>query len=183
MSLTTDQVIQVWNAVGTWVAGIATFSAVIVSLRLARNASRVRLKVEAGVRVLAGGGQLIDDLICVMVTNLGERPVTVDNIGWEVGPKKDRKYGLQNFGGPSSAVLPKELKHGERATFTFKDDNGRQWSRWMIEHFFPGDTPIAGLRVSVFTSVGQTVKIVPEKNLLDRLRAYRLGPPYEGREG
>ena len=116
--MTVDQQIQVWNAVGTWLAGIATFVAVVVSLRLAGKAERVRMKVSAGVRLLIrGDGTPAERQIEIGVTNLAERPVTVDSVGWAIGKGKHRQYCLQNVSGPDSSQYPVELAHGKRAGF------------------------------------------------------------------
>jgi hypothetical protein len=53
--MTLDQKIQIWVAVGTWVAGLATLAAVIVALRLAKQVEKVKLKVHVGLRELVMG--------------------------------------------------------------------------------------------------------------------------------
>jgi hypothetical protein len=55
--MTLDQKIQIWVAVGTWVAGLATLAAVIVALRLAKQVEKVKLKVQVGLRELASSWQ------------------------------------------------------------------------------------------------------------------------------
>jgi hypothetical protein len=72
--MTLDQKIQIWVAVGTWLAGLATLAAVIVALRLAKRIEKVRLKVHAGLRVLImGDGSPFQKHLAISVTNLGER--------------------------------------------------------------------------------------------------------------
>lgn len=98
--MTLDQQIQVWNAIGTWLAGIATFAAVVVSLLLATRADRVRLKVHAGIRLLfIGDGSPAEELLEIHVTNLGDRPATVTSVGWAIGKRKKKRYCLQNLSG------------------------------------------------------------------------------------
>jgi len=53
--MTLDQQIQMWNVIGTWLAGIATFAAVVLSLRLARKAKSIRLQANAGIRLIFAG--------------------------------------------------------------------------------------------------------------------------------
>ena len=43
--MTFDQKVQLWMVVGVWVAGLATFAAVVTSLYFARSAKKVRLKI------------------------------------------------------------------------------------------------------------------------------------------
>ena len=80
--MTFDQKIQLWNAIGTWVAGIATFCAVIVSLHLARRVEKVRLRTRVGIRqMFQGDGTPGQELLEFHITNLGDRPVTVVSLG------------------------------------------------------------------------------------------------------
>jgi hypothetical protein len=172
MSLSTDQVINVWNAVGTWVSGIATTGAVIVSLWLARRPSRVKLSASIGVRLIIDNGEQIRDLIALSITNLGERPVRIDSASWKFpAAKRECRYGMQNFGGPYSEVLPKELTHGERATFTYPDEDFR-WSKWLLTEFPEATSErwLKRLRLHINTSVNQTVVIKPERILIERIK-------------
>ena len=46
MPMTLDQTLQLWNTVGTWVAGVATFLAVCLSLWLARRGETFQISAE-----------------------------------------------------------------------------------------------------------------------------------------
>jgi hypothetical protein len=86
MDLTVDQQIQLWNAVGTWVAGMGTLAALVVALYLARKAEKLRLNIHAGLRdVVAGDGSPIETHLSIGVTNLGDRRITINSVGWAVG--------------------------------------------------------------------------------------------------
>ncbi|BDU22508.1 hypothetical protein [Dyella sp. GSA-30] len=172
MSLSTDQVINVWNAVGTWVAGLATTGAVIVSLWLASRQSRVKLYATIGVRSIVGNGEHIRNLITLSITNLGERPVRVDSVSWKFPPAKSGyKFGMQNFGGPYSETMPKEVTHGERATFTYSDEDFK-WSKWLLADYPEATSErwLKRLRLHINTSVNQTVVIKPERTLIERIK-------------
>ena len=87
--MTFDQKIQVWVAVGTWVAGLATLAAVVVALYLARRTEKVRLNVHVGLRVVViGDGSPFQEHLSISVTNVGERSVTINTVGWAVGKGK-----------------------------------------------------------------------------------------------
>ena len=117
-SMTLDQKIQVWVAVGTWLAGLATLAAVIVALHLARRTERVRLKVHVGhLVVIAGDGSPFQEHLSISVTNLGERSVTINSVGWAVGKRSQRKYCIQSVSGPFTTQFPVELAHGKNANF------------------------------------------------------------------
>jgi hypothetical protein len=77
-----------WEAVGTWVSGLATVGAVIAAIRLANRDNTVRLRARATVGVMIGGSlpQMPADqyarCVWINVTNVGRRTVTVTTLGW-----------------------------------------------------------------------------------------------------
>ena len=76
-----------WNAVGAiaQVAGsIATFAAVWVALKLAREEQKIRLRVEAKFMVLVNE-RGSTDLVMVSVDNVGLRPARVGTLFWSTG--------------------------------------------------------------------------------------------------
>jgi hypothetical protein len=80
--VTLDQKIQIWNALCTWVAGLATFAAVVVSLYLAHKADSMRLQANAGVRLIfAGDGTPAEEHLGISAVNRGNRSVTINSIG------------------------------------------------------------------------------------------------------
>ena len=116
--MTLDQKIQVWMVVGTWLAGIATVAAVIVALHLARRAEKVRLKVHVGHRVVViGDGSPFQEHVSISVTNLADRAVTINSVGWAIGKGSQRRYCLQPVSGPFTTQYPVELTHGKNGNF------------------------------------------------------------------
>lgn len=173
--MTLDQQIQVWNAIGTWLAGIATFAAVVVSLRLVSRADRVRLKVHAGIRLLfIGDGSPAEELLEIHVTNLGDRPATVTSVGWAIGKRKKRRYCLQSLSGRYTAQYPKELAHGQSASFQVSFVETPHWANDFVDKFVAsGGEPLNTLVAQVHTSVGQTVEVRAEPNLIEALTKVR----------
>lgn len=170
--MTLDQKIAVLGVIGTWVAGVATFAAVCVSLYLARRGERVQLKVVAGLRTIVGGGTVPEECLAIEVTNLGGRPVTVNSVGWAAGRRKKRVYCMQLLSNRWSAQYPIELPHGKSANFMLLTRDSPHWltsyaNVWLKD--IP-ETELCTLVAQVHTSVGQTVEAKPEKGLLDRLR-------------
>ena len=116
--MTLDQKIQVWVAVGTWVAGLATLAAVIVALHLARRTEKVRLQVFVGLRVVViGDGSPFQEHLSINVTNLGERSVTINTVGWVIGKRKQSRYCIQPVSGPFTTQFPVELAHRQERQF------------------------------------------------------------------
>lgn len=174
--MTFDQQIQIWNTIGTWVAGIATFAAVLVSLHLARRSDRVRLGVFAGLRVMIrGDGTPPEEHLDIGVTNLGDRSVTVNTVGWAVGKRKQRRYCIQTVSGPWTADYPIELPHGKSASFMV---SFKHTPTWLVE-FATGflrslsEKELDTLVAQVHTSVGQTIEVKPERDLIERLKKVR----------
>jgi hypothetical protein len=171
--MTLDQQIQLWNAIGTWVAGLATVVAVVVSLWFATRRDRVKLNVVAGVRlVIAGDGSPPREFVSISATNLGERPVTISIIGWRIGTGKKRKFCVQTLGDRESHDYPKRLDHGEAANFLVF--TGRGWPNEFINKFIQSNDErlLRTLVAQVHTSVGQTADCQPEGNLLDLLKQH-----------
>jgi hypothetical protein len=171
--MTLDQKIQVWVAVGTWIAGLGTLSAVIVALYFSRRVEKVRLKVHVGLReVILGDGSPFQRHLGISVTNLGERPVTINSVGWAVGKRKQRRFALQPVSGPHTNQWPIELAHGKSANFMVSFLAIPNWPREFATGFVKdlSDKSLKTLVAQVHTSVGQTVEVHPEKNLLEEVK-------------
>lgn len=175
-----QETFQILNTVGTWLAGIGTLSAVIVSLYLARRDSKVKLKVCAGHRVLVTPGQkATPDYCSIRVTNVGFRPATITGIGWKVGLLK-KKYGIQTVHGhPASSNLPVKLDYGDEASYLIGFFGNGTYPNWIDE--FPKDflsnhprLSAWTIKVQAFTSVGKVFDAKIEKGLRQRLLSAAL---------
>ena len=174
--MTLDQKIQIWVAVGTWVAGLATLAAVIVALRLAKQVEKVKLRVYAGLRELVmGDGSPFQEHLCINVTNLGERAVTANSVGWAVGKGKQRRFAFQTLAAVYSAQYPVELAYGKAANFMVSFLVVPNWTKDFATGFVRdlSDRNLKTLVAQIHTSVGQTVEVKPENDLLEALKKYR----------
>lgn len=172
-----DQKIQIWNAIGTWVAGLATFAAVVVSLYLSQQSSRVKLKAVVGLRLLVGRGVPKEEVLQFSVTNQGDRPVTISNIGWVIGKGTKRRNAIQLFGSQFSADVPATLVHGQRADFLVSFTERPDWLEDFAKNFLKTNDHklLASLTAEIYTSVDQTVKTKPEGAFVKRLaEAYKV---------
>lgn len=169
--MTFDQQIQIWNTVGTWLAGLATFAAVAVSLHLSRQASRVKLRASVSLRQHVERGRPIDEVLLFKVVNVGERPVTISSIGWVVGKGASRRYVIQLFGSPISASIPQVLAHGQRADFIVSFGEDPEWMERFATSFVESGTSeaLASLAVEFHTTVEQSVTVKPDAAFLSRL--------------
>ena len=164
MDFSTDQWIQIVNAAGTWVAGIGTLAAVIVSLWLARRSIRVRLEVRCRVYFVEYGKpvQLVK-CIAFRVANLGERAVAIEHVGWAVGRRKSVRrvyFEIDDRLGPG---LPRRIEPGDAATFMSHFDDG------LMPHLakvFVQDAPVGTLKAYAAAESGAAVEVKPDAELV-----------------
>ncbi len=172
--MTLDQQINIWNAVGTWVAGIATFSAVLVSLYLAQRSERIRIKIAAGIRdVYAGDGTPPEKHVQISVVNHGDRAVIINSVGWKIGTGKNVHFCIQPVSGNLTHDYPKQIAHGEQASFLVSFKAYPNWLSGFAKDFVQdvSHKNLKTLRALVHTSLGQTIEATPESGLLEKIRA------------
>lgn len=129
-AVTLDQKIQIWIAIGSWLAGVGTITATVVALYLAKRVEKLRLQVRVGLmQVVMGDGTPFQEHLGIDVTNAGERPVIINAIGWAVGKGKRRKYALQPLHSSHSDQCPIELPYGKNAKFLVSFDVMPDWAR------------------------------------------------------
>ena len=70
----TDEIYKIWELIGTWLTGLSTLAAVIVSLLLSKR-GRLNLKISAGIKhIITPGLEDAPEFCCVEVVNLGINP-------------------------------------------------------------------------------------------------------------
>jgi hypothetical protein len=122
--MTFDQKIQICVAADTWVAGLGSFAAAAVALYLSRRGERVRLRVQAGLTWIQTreSDSSLERHVGIEVTNMGDRPVTINSVGWAAGKGKQRRVVMQRVSGPFTSNCPIKLAHGKSARFLFSLD-------------------------------------------------------------
>ena len=166
--MTLDQEIQVWVAIGTWLAAIATFSAVVVALYLAKQGERIKLKCHVGLREqIYGDGTPAIKCLCFDVTNLSERPVTINSVGWVIGRRKSKRYAMQPTPGPD----PRELAYSKQTMCIIRFDEAPDWLSEFASGFIRSNdwAEVKTLRAQIHTSVGLAIEVVPEQGFLKAL--------------
>ena len=170
IKLTFDQKIQVAHLVGVWIAGIATVFVACVSLFLARKVRKVSLKTDVGIVMLIGNGYPKQEVLSISVTNIGECPVTVNSVGWTIGKRKNRRCAMQNLTHPNSDMYPIEINHGKTANFLVATND--DWKKDFVKYFVKdvSNGSLATLRANIYTSVGYSKDVVPNDDLLRKLK-------------
>jgi hypothetical protein len=170
--------VAAWEAIGTWVSGIATLAAVIAALYIARRDNAVRLKLFATVGQIAGNPNIPLERkhLWISVTNVGYRAVKLNTIGWRSGlfhfksPWLGRKYAVINVGQPYGPNPPVKLEHGDAVNWMIPLD---EWLR-DSPHKIVAKPYWLGLmtsRIQAFTSTGETVNSKVNPGLLEKIEA------------
>jgi len=164
-----DQIIQIVNTVGIWLAAFATVAAVVVSLYLSNRSERVKLRSVVGIWIMLEGRPLSNrgEHVFISITNRGGRDVVVTSIGWSIGKGKNKKFFLTRNWSEGSSNIPIRLPYGESANFLISLEEVNwfeEFAKWV-----GGRHDINTLRCLIGTSVGTSVKVIPDSNFLDRL--------------
>jgi hypothetical protein len=132
---------ELWTMIGALaqVAGsIATFAAVYVALKLARDERRIKLRVTAGLRAIASYNQPIK-VVAITVENIGHRTATIESLWWCTGytkglipfPKFMKLQALmqmEDYGWAINERFPWILEPGKsQSTFFKREDFFRQF--------------------------------------------------------
>lgn len=164
-----DQIIQIVNTVGIWLAAFATVAAVGVSLYLSNRSEKVKLKVIVGIWIMLEGRPLSNrgEHVFISITNRGERDVVVTSISWSIGKGKGKEYCLTRNWSAGSSNIPIRLPRGDSANFliSLKEVD---WINDFAKEFCK-QRNVKTLRCLIGTSVGEQVKVIPDKPFLDRL--------------
>jgi hypothetical protein len=174
------------NSFADWAAALATFAAVLVALYLARREDRIKLEVEAGVRVegrlgdqvvVLGPGAHVDGegaprLVWVHVTNVHRRSATVTHLFVRpaLSPSKRGVLLPHLPQGHYSSGVPVTLADGESADYGWPlaeflagRDVAREYKGVL------GAVKLMLVRVWVGTSTGHEFSCRPEKELRELL--------------
>ena len=156
------------GAIGTWFAGFCTLAAVLVSLWLAYNRNRVKLKVRASAAFevhsnpgLPFGMQAsgrTQEIAWIRVTNIGLVPVYIAAAGFKVGRgKKKRDIALLQ---PSKQIQP-----GEDASFKQPID---ELAEMLVANSY-GEEDIKRLKAVVAAATGEAPVVKVEQSLVNAL--------------
>lgn len=122
--MSTMEVLTLWIAIGTWVAGIGTVGAVITSLYLAYNSNKIKLLLQT--RIYEAFEEK-EQYLVITITNIGNKTANIKNICWEISKlgMKKRYFGNIHL----SNSLPVRLLEGEEYTIhiNLHNDFSHNW--------------------------------------------------------
>jgi hypothetical protein len=150
------------NSFAPWFSAVGTFSAVVVSLYLARRAARPKVRVSSAIvrtvpcaRPMPGGSA---EFFQIRVVNSGFREVTVSGVMWKQLGWRKQTYVVFPPDDAYSTKLPAKLQYGEQAHFFFQTSEFPRLARALLETL--GDSTASSLklrmlRVGVYASTGE----------------------------
>lgn len=149
-----------WTMVATWVAGIATLAAVIVSLYLANRKPKPILYSSISACILQPIGRGREHGIVITVANAGTVPVELSGIEWTFNSKGKI---AQLFETTYSDGLPRKLRAGESASYyVILEKNGvaKSITEAIIDH--GGDIDKLAYQVNIGTGKSFKYKVDQE---------------------
>lgn len=112
------------SALGQIAGAMATFAAVVVSLKLARDHGRPQVRLEVSLSTVLGPPSF--DAVSFTVINRGSRPVTINSYGWRTRGLRwspESMWIMHDHRIAHQADLPKTLQPGEQAIYLVSVDS------------------------------------------------------------
>jgi hypothetical protein len=174
MDWTNENTWKFINTFAPWFSALGTFTAVLISLRIANTANRFQVRVFAARTRLVNMGQRVSEgesVVMVSATNLGRRQARITGLYWR---RLGQRGAFQQIASDHrmSARIPSDLAaDGGRADFVFPESSFLDpRNRGFLRKLFGGR--FARLRsrfarVGVYTTVGKTFDGKLDKGLVD----------------
>lgn len=164
-----------WTMLGTWVAGLATFSAVVLSLFLSTRSTRVIISGTVGLKdKVITGASSIPRVLTIRILNKGIPTAYISNIGWKVSTGnlferfflRKNKYFHQIFqpSDVSTQCWPAKIDYGEDVYIIIEQP--LCLNSFAHELSLP---EIKSLRFAITNSFGRTIYIKPDDFLINEI--------------
>ncbi|HCW3074989.1 TPA: hypothetical protein ACI4K1_001985 [Enterobacter roggenkampii] len=168
-----------WIMIGTWIAGIATSLAVIITLYVTINQKRVRLLFDISERIMVGGLSHLSGGdpkgVSFQITNVSDIPVLISKLGLshKTLPWRKAKYWFLKLDPhPFSDPLPKRLEQGEVCSLWLPlDSRDDDWYAYLSEIISKAGKKPHQMRVVVTTSYGKSPRFKFSSQIIDKLNA------------
>lgn len=154
-----------WSMIGTWVAGVATFCAVLVSLHIANRKPKIYLNASATLSFIMHGPYTQDGL-GIDVANVSTMPISISSIFWVAGNKFKM---LQIFSDQISCRLPTRLEYGQSAFYFIGFDDSDNWINNFRKELNKHNVSVNDLRLSIRLSSGDEFKFRLHKELIKKI--------------
>ncbi|EPE0659212.1 hypothetical protein ACSFR1_001915 [Escherichia coli] len=171
-----------WIMIGTWVAGIATSLAVIITLYVTANQKRVKLRFDISEKVMVSALAHLGDSepkgISFQITNISDIPVLVNKLGlsYKTLPwKKGGYWFLKLDPHPYSDTLPKRLEQGEVCHLWLPlDERNDDWYAYLSNIISKAGKKPEQMRVVVTTSYGKSPSFKFSPQIIEKLKSAQI---------
>lgn len=174
----TSEDIAFWSMVGTWVSGVATFLAVLISFFVAWHPRRVLIKATASViQVLTGSRLASVPAVRFKLLNTGFLPVKIDTIGfarlgygkrsWIPGTYHQIVFRLDPL---NSAVLPRMIDREESIELFINLNDRPDWFSMILDKLVAREIPLNKLIFIATTASGKEILFDLSDSFMDKLR-------------
>jgi hypothetical protein len=157
------------NGFANWFAAAGSFAAAAVALYVANRAGKPTAILSVGCRIIVGpsSAEPYPEFVVFRLTNTGDRPIRIINIGWRAGFWR-KKYVTQTFDPSLSDRLPLDLSHAEEGIWyvplAYKEG---PWPEYFVKTMLYPISWVAlwTLRARALSSVGIVFVVRPENEL------------------
>lgn len=166
-----------WIMIGTWVAGIATSFAVILTLYVTVNQKRVRLSCVVGEKIIVSPLHSFGDAesrgISFVITNKSNFPVQINHLGLRCKsyPWQEKKYWFLKIDKhPYGDSIPKKIEQGEQCHLWIPlDEREDDWYKYLSGIIYKAGRKPERMRIVVTTSFGKSPSFKLPKKILESL--------------
>lgn len=168
-----------WIMIGTWIAGIATSLAVIISLYVTLNQKRVRLRFDISERVMVGGLSHLSGGdpkgVSFQITNVSDFPVLISKLGlccktlpWQ----KEMYWFLKLEPHPYSDSVPKRIEQGEVCSLWLPlDEREDDWYAYLADVISKAGKKPEQMRIVITTSYGKSPRFKLSPEIIKKLNS------------
>ncbi|EOJ9253605.1 hypothetical protein [Klebsiella michiganensis] len=168
-----------WIMIGTWIAGIATSLAVIITLYVTLNQKRVRLRFDISEKIVVGGlSHLIGGDpkgVSIQITNVSDIPVLINKLGLSCKklPWQEEMYWFLKLDRhPYSDSLPKRLEQGEVCSLWLPlDERDDDWYAYLADIISKAGKQPEQMRVVITTSYGKSPRFKFSPEIVKKLNS------------
>lgn len=166
---TTD--LSFWSMIGTWLASIGTIAAVITSLYLAHQNTKVSLLINSNLIFLIGNGRNYNDddhYVNIEITNNGNRSVIIQNISWQISKRTHLLAPLNP--NPITTPLPKMINYSEVARWAIEVNTIKNiWAPDLIRDGIK-KRDINKWKIVVSLTTGERIKAKPNPRIIELIQ-------------
>lgn len=161
----TQKQINLFAAIGNWVAAFATVATAIVAIWLARYPHKAKLKIEAGYALLTSDRRSMIEGFRINIVNMSTRTVVINNIKLLKDEGRKKNWVFIHHGEDVRII---ESEHDVQITITQDYHN---WKQKLINDLkLVDDESLETLRLQITTSTGYTKKVKLNEHFIDDLR-------------